>query len=1254
MPPPLPGAHQANQMQIAAAGLDKRGKSRVPALPSFDVSAALRALRRLAPAAKAMAYGIIPLVMLAGIGIGVTLVRLRHGPISFDFLVAPIERGINAELVNNQVDIEGAELRLGANGGLEFRLRDMSVLDKEGSVVARAPLSAVSISTAALWRLRIVPSRVILIDPRINLAFSEETGLALSVARAKKGDKAPGSVTEAKSPGAAKDEADKDDGASEQPGSAEPLNLAKLLSDASSRARRQLDATSYLTEVGLQNATVVLNYAGRRSAWRINEVNIDFNHRKKRSVISGRATIASPRGPWAFSFLTDESEKTDRIAVKTTIRDLVPSTLAAAAPPLALLGMFDMPIAGDATIELETDGDIVSAEMALQAGDGRIVLPGVTSGPFLLNAGLFRLNYDGRERSFALQPSPVKWSDGNLMFSGKAKDVSGERGPPVWRYALEAKNGTLEASEFGVPPVTLDQWSVIGSIIPRRGVVEVGDFRVKGGGGEIAIKAMTRAGPDGPSSRADVTLSPMPLATLKALWPRALAHGAREWVGKRVTGADFKGGTVRFTSGEFLEGEAPSGGAIGERLSAAFEVADATAIPLDGMTPVAVPRTLIRLENNALEVTMPEAVAILPGNRKMPIKAGRLTSPDVMGPRPDSELVFSVQSPLGPFLETLESLPLRPVREAAPFPKAADGKVDAQFKIAIPLVSELKVEDVGIEGKAKISDGRFGKVANQFDVQGFTLMLDLTAASLDAKGDLLVNGIPAKIEGSRLLSPGAGEQPPVKIRATLDDTDRNQLGLDINDLVRGAVPVELSLGKGAGPDPVVKLHADLTSAELMLDPVGWKKAVGRRAVVDADIAAGKTHKTELQNFKVSGDDIAVEGWVGIGADSKMKEFYFPEFTLNVVSRLEVQGTRGNDAVWNIKAKGKTFDGRDFFKSLFTVDASQKAKPQKPAAGIDLAADIDTVLGHEDLSLKGLKLRLSSRQEKLTALDARGSLDGGTPLLAALDKGAGPRRLLVQSADAGQVLKLVGFYPNIQGGELKLEINLDGKGPAEKTGILWVDQFKVLGDPIVSEVVGSADQGRPAIGGQKRVTREVFAFDRMRAPFSVGYGQFVLEDAYVRGQMLGANLSGKVDYKTRRINLGGTYIPLQGLNSALGGIPVLGQLISGTKGEGIFGITFAIQGPLDQPQVIVNPLSIVAPGIFRDLFQMTNPNQKVQAREDRAPSAPVEERVRASAPQVAPPVIAEPPAKKAAPKAASGARDAIDGWSSTTAPTTGSN
>ena len=122
----------------------------------------------------------MPLILLASIAVAVVYVRVRHGPVAFDFVVPPIERGINAELTNNFVKIKGAELRLSDAGEIEFRLRQLSVLDSDGDIVAGSPSAAVNISTAALWRGRIVPERVELIDPEINLVYTDAAGLALA------------------------------------------------------------------------------------------------------------------------------------------------------------------------------------------------------------------------------------------------------------------------------------------------------------------------------------------------------------------------------------------------------------------------------------------------------------------------------------------------------------------------------------------------------------------------------------------------------------------------------------------------------------------------------------------------------------------------------------------------------------------------------------------------------------------------------------------------------------------------------------------------------------------------------------------------------------------------------------------------------------------------------------------------------------------------------------------------------------------
>ena len=135
--------------------------------------------------------------------------------------------------------------------------------------------------------------------------------------------------------------------------------------------------------------------------------------------------------------------------------------------------------------------------------------------------------------------------------------------------------------------------------------------------------------------------------------------------------------------------------------------------------------------------------------------------------------------------------------------------------------------------------------------------------------------------------------------------------------------------------------------------------------------------------------------------------------------------------------------------------------------------------------------------------------------------------------------------------------------------------------------------------------QALPFDWMRLPFLVGNGQFILRSAELRGPVVGATIEGKADFDARAIDLSGTYVPLQGLNGAIGVIPGLGQILAGPKGEGVLGMKFAVRGPMAQPEVLVNPLSLMAPGICREIFQISNPSLEVTGRAAPAAERPAE-------------------------------------------------
>ncbi|MEE8351889.1 MAG: hypothetical protein V3R37_06860, partial [Rhodospirillales bacterium] len=59
-----------------------------------------------------------------------------------------------------------------------------------------------------------------------------------------------------------------------------------------------------------------------------------------------------------------------------------------------------------------------------------------------------------------------------------------------------------------------------------------------------------------------------------------------------------------------------------------------------------------------------------------------------------------------------------------------------------------------------------------------------------------------------------------------------------------------------------------------------------------------------------------------------------------------------------------------------------------------------------------------------------------------------------------------------------------------------------------------------------------------------------------------------------------------INSALGNIPLLGQIFTGgEEGGGVFAFNYSMSGSRNNPEVNVNPLSALTPGIFRNVFDI---------------------------------------------------------------------
>jgi AsmA-like C-terminal region len=172
-----------------------------------------------------------------------------------------------------------------------------------------------------------------------------------------------------------------------------------------------------------------------------------------------------------------------------------------------------------------------------------------------------------------------------------------------------------------------------------------------------------------------------------------------------------------------------------------------------------------------------------------------------------------------------------------------------------------------------------------------------------------------------------------------------------------------------------------------------------------------------------------------------------------------------------------------------------------------------------------------------------------------------------------------------GGVLDLQVNLNDLGlngrKLEHTGLLRGRDIRVPRDSVVGDILQKVEEREtPPPPEQPSARPKHFAFDSIRVPFAIGHGQLIVHDAVFSSALANVALRGKVDLTAQTVNVSGTYLAMPGPPRF--GIPTL---LTGSHGDGIFGIRFAILGPMAEPEVIVNPMWLIPPGMIRKIFDM---------------------------------------------------------------------
>ena len=195
-----------------------------------------------------------------------------------------------------------------------------------------------------------------------------------------------------------------------------------------------------------------------------------------------------------------------------------------------------------------------------------------------------------------------------------------------------------------------------------------------------------------------------------------------------------------------------------------------------------------------------------------------------------------------------------------------------------------------------------------------------------------------------------------------------------------------------------------------------------------------------------------------------------------------------------------------------------------------------------------------------------------------------------------------FYENMQGGRLEIAGKYEDETPGRPLiGRAQVHGYRIVNAPVLAHVLSIM----ALTGILDALEGDGLAFRALEIPFVLGPGWLEIKDAKATSMSLGFTASGTVYTNADVVDISGTVVPAYAINSALGHLPVLGNIFTGgEEGGGIFAVNYSMSGPASRPTVTVNPLSALTPGFFRNFFDIFD-----QARvrpTDRNETAPLPE------------------------------------------------
>ncbi len=1133
----------------------------------------------------------VALAILAGL----VAWRISDGEISLDFLAGPVERAINSELDGYNVQVGGAILeRADGEAGISFRLRDLALLNDDGVLLAEVPRAAVSLSPLKLLTGDVTPTSIDLIGPRLVVILRDDGRLKIDVEREGR-EPGYGPLTPTQSTSLADgNEVERiADGAS--PGLPTAAELKQILGIGENASVGSFFGN--LDRVGILDADLVFVHEKLGLRWGIKQGDLALFRDEGGIRYEASADLSDSAGGWPLQVTGIVSDPGDGLKITVGITDFIPRQAATIVEGLGGLAMLDLPIAAVGEILLDDNATVRHYDLTARLDAGFLRLGDDTDRGFLVDEGLINVSYDVQDNLIRVTSSSFEFGDDRVTLNGSIiPPVAATEGVPenrFWNFLLVASEGLFTAEGVDTP-LEMEEAKILGRYDPRNGEIWIDRAAMSAGGTGIGLSGRIKAAARSPEIELSARFLPMGVDVFKQIWPTMLAPGARRWFFENIHDgfitdfavvADFPAGMIAD-----LDVGAPI---PQEALDLAFGFTDITARYFSALPDLAGAAGRGRMKGGHFTVDVLHGAITVGSGAVVEEVTGTIEIPNATEDPAIAYIRTTGAGSTTALLELMNYAPLEYADDIGLDPAEIGGNSTLELDLSVPLLTNVTYEDVNIAARAEIHEFAVPDLFGDQDVENGELILRVLPTRMEAAGEMDLSGVATHLNWRRPFGvPGSGN---LALRMRLNEEDRSRLGLDL-DFLHGPVEVEIVPENISVPGSDLSILVDLTEASLRYSELGWEKSVGVVGEVQFSLVREPDGNFQLNDFKLAALETAVSGAIIIDSESRILRADFPEFSLNQGDQLSVSVHRSDDNTLNVTARGQSFNAGGVLQGMFTGNSPGRRSNSRGTINLDAVIARVTGEGGSEITDVNAQAKLTGQETSRLSLEARA--EGGVMTIDISPNGNG-RNMRISSANAGATLRFAGLYSLVQGGTMVLNAVLPNNSAGGIHGQLVASRFRMVDDRIFVPLAENTDNDVIQQTGAQQSSQPLGPgnyFERLSMPFVRTNGVLQIGESFINGPTVGATFKGQVDFNRETINLAGTYVPLYALNNLLSNVPVFGQILTGGRNEGVLAVTFAVAGPLSDAQMIVNPVSAMAPGVFRKLFDFGSGGSGQQPRQ----------------------------------------------------------